>query len=452
MPAEAGENPAAEELLAQMASAGCPFYCDDLFTQPDRKLYFRPYSMKWDQVGHNPVEAVADVDYPSGYLLWLRDEAALKELTPHDSPASPPAATLAQRLVRLFVPAAPPPAPAGWSLLRLMVPGKVVVWIDDDGQASLPTPKRIRELLAAGTILRAWGYQVSLEPERFGVFGYQLNTFDNWIAGPFERGTEPPQPLRYDELPAAAKNMLQLCSLPAADFRHDALLQPFEHGPAHCWGEHWISTTGRQFRSEQHGPELPGLRSLLSSGAIATPGAGGSTMRALAAAYLNGEAGVVDVFNDFLEEAGQPRIAAHDTPDQRLDELLLKLFPPTARHAAEAAFVEHALAHSPPPAEAAAAAQSAIAAVREWLAGQKTEEQLDLAAREVMAAWMPADENLDEDGAPLRDNGVAWAAWALTRRWPLAAARTVRTVQSGELAWQAEHVVQQLADTRPQVR
>jgi hypothetical protein len=184
---------------------------------------------------------------------------------------------------------------------------------------------------------------------------------------------------------------------------------------------------------------LTGLQ-LASSGPLATP-TGGSSLQSLTAAYLSGETGAVGVLNDFLEEAAHEHLAMQDTPDKRLDEVLLKLLTPAARFSAEADFVEHALAASPPPGEAADAARAALAAARD---PHSTKEQLDAAAAAALQAWMPADEDMDEEGAPPRDNGVAWAAWALARRWPLVAARTARTIHPGEFAWQVQHVLQLL--------
>ena len=448
MPADATDDRPGDEVLSLMARAGVPFYCDDLFGEADGKLYFRRYNQSWDEVGKNPVEAQVDSDYASGYLLWLRDEAALAELTPQATPPAPRPPSLGQRLRQLVSPPPPPPKPAGWSVLRLSVPGKVVVWVESDDQNSPPTPKRIRELLAAGVVLRAWGYDFSsLDPERFGVFHYQLETFDNWIAGPFERGQSPPRLTTAAELRAGAGDDILLCDLPGSDFSRDVLLQPFEHGAAYCWGEHWISTTGRQFRTEEHGPDLEGLQANPVQ-PTAAAAAGGSSLQALAAAYLNGEPGAAGVLNDFLEEAGQARIENFAAPAQRLDEVLVKLFAPAERQALELAFVQHALERSPPPPPAADAAQSTIATIRQALAGQATETQLAEAARAALRAWMPADEEIDEDSAPLRNNGVAWATWALARRWPLVAARSVRLTGPDELSWQCSRVIEQLMKTQ----
>jgi hypothetical protein len=105
------------------------------------------------------------------------------------------------------------------------------------------------------------------------------------------------------------------------------------------------------------------------------------------------------------------------------------------------------LAQVPPPGESAIVARAALSAMRDWLARRVTKEQLQKAASAALQAWMPAAEQIDVEGAPPRDNGVAWAAWALARRWPLVAARTARTIQPGEFEWQAEFVLRLLADT-----
>jgi hypothetical protein len=440
VPAEMPEPPDAEELPGQLAAAGIPYYCDDLFTQADGKLYVRDYREAWDEVAQQSQEVVGDVDYYSGFLLWLRDEAALARLKTDESvPARP---TVLQRVRHLFAPAAAPVASDnGWPVLRLPVADKVVVWISTWGDGPAPTLARLRELVAVGDVLRGWVYKHELELERFGLFAYGLGTFDNWIAGPVERGADPPRPLRLHDLPPAARESLSLCPLPDLDFRRERLLQPFEYGPAYCWGEHWISTTGRQFRNEQYGPELV---EVAADGSTAVA-SGGSSLPALAAAYLNGEPGAAEVLNDFLEEAGHPRIAANEARGNRLDELLVVLLTPDQLQQAAAAFVEHALQTNPPPDEAAAAARAAIDTYREWLGGKATAEQLKTVAAAALQSWMPSDENIDDEGAPLRDNGVAWSAWALTRRWPLVAARTARTIQPGEWKWQAEYVLQRLA-------
>jgi hypothetical protein len=443
VPAELPEPSASDELYEQLAAAKVPFYCDDLFSQADGKLYLRDYRQAWDEVAEQAPEATGDVDYFFGFLLWFRDEAALAKVTTASAAAAP---NVVQRIRRLFTPAAAALAESGWGVLRLPVEGKVAVWISTWEEGPKPTLADVRRLLASGDILRGWVYQRELEPERMGLFGYELETFDNWIAGPFERGGDPPRPLRLDDLPAGARGMLAPFELPLADFPRDRLLQPFEHGPAQCWGSHWISTTGRQFHNEESGPELPGIAPAASRPLSVSAG-GGSTLQALTAAYLNGEPGADGVLNDFLEESGHEHLAMHDSPGRRLDEVLMKLLTPEARWHAEAGFVEHVLAQVPPPGESAIVARAALSAMRDWLARRVTKEQLQEAASAALQAWMPAAEQIDEEGAPPRDNGVAWAAWALARRWPLVAARTARTIQPGEFEWQAEFVLRLLADT-----
>src|SRR5262245_12324034 len=59
MPAAAGESHDEEDVWAQLAAAGTPFYCDDLFAKADGKLYLRDFRKTWDEVSQQP-EMVAD--------------------------------------------------------------------------------------------------------------------------------------------------------------------------------------------------------------------------------------------------------------------------------------------------------------------------------------------------------------------------------------------------------
>jgi hypothetical protein len=432
MPAAAGEPASSVDAIVQLAEAGVPFYCEDLFSVADGKLYLRSSMTIGDSNATHPQEPTFGTGYPTGYLLWFRDEMAVEQIIPSQSPGNT-VANLAQRFTRLFT--APPQPDPQWHRVRLPVPRKVVFWVEWHSSGGIPHPDRIRELLAAGVLLRAWGYDYGdLELARFGLFGYELATFDNWIAGPFERGAAPPQPLRLDDLPPAFREALNLCPLPDHDFRREPLLQPFEEGEAFAWGPQWVSTTGRVYSTSQHGPDLPDRAAQVVASLPVVPGE--SSLRALAAAYLSGEAEAIDVLNDYLEETGRPRLRDHAAPGARLDELLFELLSSDERTSAEIAMVEHVVPNSATP-EIAAAAQQAIDAAR-------NEDVLQTAASAALAAWMPedagVDEQSDEEVVRSRDNGVAWAAWALARRWPLVAARTARTVHPGELAWQMQLV------------
>jgi hypothetical protein len=443
MPAAAGEPASRVDTIVQFAEAGVPFYCEDLFSVADGILYIRSSMTIGDSNATHLQEPTFGTGYPTSYLLWFRDEKAVEQVIPSRSPGST-VANLAQRFTGLFT--APPQPDPQWHRVRLPVPGKVVFWVEWHSSSGIPHPDRIRELLAAGILLRAYGYDYGdLDVSRFGIFGYELATFDNWIAGPFERGAAPPRPLRIDDLPPAVREALNLCPLPNHDFRREPLLQPFEEGEAFAWGPQWASTTGRIYSTSQHSPDLP--ERVVQNVASLPVVPGESSLRALAAAYLSGEAGAIDVLNDYLEETGRPRLCDHAAPGARLDELLLGLLSPEERMSAETAMVEHVLPHSATP-EIAAAAQQAIDAVRKWLEGQGDEDALKAAASAAMQAWMPGDAGVDEESdeevVRSRDNGVAWAAWTLARRWPLVAARTARTLHTDELTWQMQLVLERL--------
>jgi hypothetical protein len=440
VPAAAGQ-PADADLITLLAEAGAPFECEDLFAAADGKLWLRDYGTNWREVSRDPVEASSEnASYAAGYLLWLRSDVAMTS-------APPPNPSLIGRLTGWMAGRTMPPSAGDirWPFLRLPVEGKSVIWISAWTNSEHPTLDDIRALAARGIIQRGWVYQKELDIERFGLFDYELATFDNWIAGPFERGAAPPCPLRLDDLPTAVREALNLCPLPDHDFRREPLLQPFEKGEAFAWGPQWVSTTGRVYSTSQHGPDLPDRAAQGVASLPVVPGE--SSLRALAAAYLSGEAGAIDVLNDYLEETGRPRLRDHAAPGARLDELLFGLLAPEERTNAEIAMVEHVVPHSATP-EIAAAAQRAIDAVRKWLASQGGESELQAAAQGAMQAWMPedagVDEESDEEVVRSRDNGVAWAAWALARRWPLVAARTARTVHPDELAWQMQLVLERL--------
>jgi hypothetical protein len=442
MPAAAGE-PADADLITLLAEAGAPFDCEDLFAAADGKLWLRDYQTNWREVSRNPVEASSEnASYAAGYLLWLGSDVATTS-----APPPPPTPSLIGRLTGWMAGRTMPPSAGAirWPFVRLPVEGKSVIWLSAWTNSEHPTLDDIRALAANGFIQRGWVYQKELDIERFGLFGYELSTFDNWIAGPFERGAAPPRPLRLDDLPPAVRQSLNLCPLPDHDFRREPLLQPFEAGESFAWGPQWVSTTGRVYSTSQHGPDLP---ERIARGVASPPVVQGeSSLRALASAYLSGEAGAIDVLNDYLEETGRPRLRDHAAPSERLDELLFVLLSPEERMSVECEMVEHVVPHSATP-EIGAAARQATEAVRKWLDGQADEATLQTAASAALAAWMPDDAGVDEDSdqevVRSRDNGVAWAAWALARRWPLVAARTARTVHPDELAWQMQLVLERL--------
>jgi hypothetical protein len=429
---EPPEESALIEELAGSGAAGVTFYCDDLFREADGKLYQRGWEGRWNDVANNPSEPAANKGHFTGYLLWLRDEAAMHELQlPQTSPS------LLKQVTRLFAAAGAPTLQAR-KTLRLPVPGKVVVWLCGANSSDPPAPAFVRDLLARGIALRAWMYDWYLEVERFGIFAYSMDHFDNWIAGPFEKTSDPPQPLRIEALPEPFRKAAEACALMHADFKRDALIQPFEHGEAHCWGEDWISTTGRRHMTTEFGPDVEGETANGEVRPIPPSITGGETLLSLLATYLQIEPSSTEVLGDYLEEAGQERMAGGESSGERLDEVLLRFFTPNERLALEADFVEHLLATQQVPSDTAQMIRSVIETARQFAAGSATPAALVESATAAFSAWMPQDENEGERGR------VAWAAWALARRLPLVAARTARALSAGELAWQTERTLSRI--------
>jgi hypothetical protein len=83
-------------------------------------------------------------------------------------------------------------------------------------------------------------------------------------------------------------------------------------------------------------------------------------------------------------------------------------------------------------------------AVRQYLSNQLPADALNDLAEQALSAWMPEDEVLDNESMPSRDDGIAWAAWALARRMPLVASRTLRLTSADALQWQISSVLSRL--------
>lgn len=447
-PATSQEAPDDSQLMEALAQSGTAFHCDDLFSEADGKLYERSWKTPWMEVAKHPAEPATDLPYANGYLLWLRDERALAELRPPS-----PAPSLLERAARLLR-ATSPAEPSNWTLLRLPVRDKVVVWLSGIDTRNPPPMALIRDLLDRGVIRRAWVYDRDLEFERFGVYAYELEHFDNWITGPFEKTGDPPHPLKADSLPESFRSAAELCPLGGVDFRREVLVQPFEHVESQCWAEDWLSTTGQRRPTTEFGPQAMALPSSAVEQLAAAVIPRGSTLVALIASYLKVESGSSEVLGDYLVEAGQARIEDRPTAAERLDEVLLRFFTGDERQSLEADFVEHLLDATQERPETARIVRSAIDVVRKHLAGVAAADQLQAAQVAAFEAWSPYGEAGDDEPPaeglveePERSR-LAWAAWALAKQMPLVAARTARALGVGELGWQVQRTLDALGQKR----
>jgi len=290
----------------------------------------------------------------------------------------------------------------------------------------------VQKLLADGAVLRGYAYGRDLDLERVGVFSYEHDHFDNWICGPFSKGADPPHPLSIGDLPAEARALLHASQLPSSDFSRDALVQVFEHGEAQCWGTEWVSTTGQRRETEAETPKKEPIPAPVLSAPYQT------NLVRLAASYLSLVAGSAGILGDYLEEAGQSRIAEPDSAAERLDEILLRFFSPEERWLLDAEFVEHLLQTGMHAAEVREAVRTAIDTTRKFSRGEADSEPLKKAAQEALHLWAPEDEDMPERSQ------LAWAAWALANRLPFVTTKTCQSIDPQALQGQCERVLAQL--------
>ena len=420
--------------LVQAGFAGTTLFVDDVFQQPDGRLLYRQWDQPWQVVARELPEAPPDAERASGYMLWLRDEAAIATLRERLAPPTA-AKSILQRVASALTAAVPPPS-SPWRVTRLPAQGKTVVWVDsaEDGG---PPVQHVRRLLEEGIVLRGIMYQLwTLDMERLGFFVYEHERFDNWIAGPYERSVPPAHPVRFTELPPAIREVIGSCRLAEIDYRREPLVQPFDLGGAHTWNEEWVSATGRRRRTDEGG--VPPGRSPVPY-PLAT-GNWQSNLAPLLAIYLREELGAEAVLNDYLEETGQAPLPAEPGTDKRLETMLLRFLTPQELLTWEAESLEHWLESDAPP-QGAAAVRTAIQASKESAAGRAASSALEDAANQAFAQWSDMDDEMTQPGS---ENRMAWAAWALTSRLPLVATRTAREVRPQELAWQIEHALVRL--------
>lgn len=425
-------------LLNESPPAGTTFFADDLFDQADGKLYLRSWQGKWNESPQATVYAPSQHDFFWGYLLWLRDEEALKEVAPPT-----PGVSLTRRIFQFFS-KGEQTAPPSWLVLRLPVPGKVVIWLAGPGAGDPPPIAFVQDLLRRGIALRGYAYSRALEVERMGIFSYELDRFDNWICGPYQRSEAPPRPLKLDQLPEEIRSALEVSRMPVIDFLRDELLQPFEHGNAYCWGEDWVSTTGEHRRTT--GPKPSDAAALPP--VLEAPYE--SNLVRLLASYISVVPGSAEVLGDYLEDAGQDRIAAPADAAERLEEVLLRFFSSRERWQLETEFVEQLIESRVEETETRDALRSTLDTVRKYHRGEIDAEALGAVAAKAFQAWQPNVEDLADEEGPveLRETPaharLAWATWGLAARMPLVAARTCRAIDETALQRQAEMVLQRL--------
>jgi hypothetical protein len=311
-----------------------------------------------------------------------------------------------------------------------------VVWLDSaDGGG--PPVRLVTELIREGHVLRGVMHEfATFDVERLGFFAYGHNQFDNWIAGPYERTAPPNRPVRLGELSAEVQQAIGECRLAGVDFRRESLVQPFDLGAAHCWGDEWVSATGRRRRTDEEASESRD-QSAADVGALAFAWGTQSSLPPLAATYIQGEEGALGVLNDFLEEAGLAPLEPASTVAARLENLLLQFFTEQERQQFEAECVEHALAAQLAPPDVEETIRTVLGTLRESGSTASKETLRDLSHR-ALAAWGDSEEA----GQP--EQRLAWAAWSLVERHPLIAARTARATSPHELAWQIDLVLRRL--------
>lgn len=112
----------------------------------------------------------------------------------------------------------------------------------------------LRSAIAQGLVNRAWiGFHALNWLERFGIFSYEHgNHFENWIAGPYVKGTEPSQPVRVSDLSENLSNQLSGCQLPLS-YKSEPSIQPAEQLPCEFWERRWIDRDGKIHQENTEG-------------------------------------------------------------------------------------------------------------------------------------------------------------------------------------------------------
>jgi hypothetical protein len=385
-------------ILAQQDFAGLTFYVDDLMEAPDGKLLTRRWQTRWNDL--SPPAGNEFTASTPAFLIWLADERALQQ----------------------FQKTAP-------SAIRLPTGEKIVVWAEI-------LQLQVEEMLRSGAALRACAHDYEIDIERFGFFAYDEMGYWGAYCLPLERGATPPSLVQIDALPAVVGDQFELVPI-AANFRHSPLLQPFEHGPAECWGEHWTSTTGRVYLREMF--DAPSAFNV-----ICDLGAAGRTpFTALLASYIVGDSADCSIFNDYLADQSQLPIRDAVTNHARFEEALLRFLTPAELLAFEAACLEHALPSAGLSLEGNVLSTSIVEVARRVASGAGSHSELKNYERLAINAWSndrtPSVSPLD---TPV--NRYAWALLALVRQWPLLAARTLRVLSLEEAEWQVTHLLRTL--------
>jgi hypothetical protein len=435
------QNLDVNEMFSRLLSAGfggLTFTAGDLLAEADGKLYVRYPSGPWNDVVLRAPSPKANFSSFNGLLVWLRDEATLTSLLLGPAATGIVPKRLEKRIARLFG----RPSSEGPQIHRLPSLDKIVVWITEGSADENPDLVAfVNDLLGRGMAARGWVCYHPPEVERFGFFAYSHDTFDNGSSGPYERAAPPLRSAHIDDLPPAVSHALANCRLEQVDFMGEVLIQPLEHfSECNSMAGNWISTTGR---IAPIGDEPDAELSPDEQAAEALSGevAGHSSLGPLLEAWLHLRPAADDVLNDYLQEAGHNQLPAVEGPVARLDAALLRFLMPAELLAVEADFVDHVLGQADLAPNEFGTLSAAIDAARRFARGGLSQDDLAAAADSAWRQWQTTDAERSEI------NGIAWAAWTLARRWPLVAARTVRSLRPGELLWQIEYVVR-LLDSR----
>jgi hypothetical protein len=429
------------EMFSRLLSAGfggLTFAAGDLLAEADAKLYVRYPSGPWNDVVLRAPSPKANFSSFHGLLVWLHDEATLASLLLGPAATGTVPKRLKKRIAQLFG----RPSSEGPQIHRLPSPDKIVIWITKGSADENPDLVAfINDLLGRGMAARGWVCYQPPEVERFGFFAYSHDTFDNGSSGPYERAAPPLRPAHIDDLPPAVSHALANCRLEQVDFMGEVLIQPLEHfSECNSRAGNWISTTGQLAPVRDAPDAVPGPDAQPAE-AISGEVASQSSLGPLVEAWLSCKLGADDVLNDYLQEAGHKKLPALEGPAARLDTALVRFLTPAELLAVEADFVDHVLGQADLAPNEFATLSAAIDAARRFARDDLSRADLATAADSAWQQWQTTEAESEQT------NRVAWAAWTLARRWPLVAARTVRSLRPGELHWQIEYVVR-LLDSR----
>jgi hypothetical protein len=113
---------------------------------------------------------------------------------------------------------------------RLPVPNAVVVTITMLEKSQWD--ELLRQLQSGG-VKRTW-IDADVSLARFGFFEYDYDDYN--AQDPYKQCSRPAKPIRYDQLPQEARNLIGKFVLNDKDFSTDKDVNPDDYGECHRWG------------------------------------------------------------------------------------------------------------------------------------------------------------------------------------------------------------------------